>query len=86
VDELCKNFWKDTEFRQLSLLFVRDVRKAPNRGLEGSLLPLTRRSSGNYLGFPTIPENVGEIFGEKYSIWFKVQRNLQNQKIFICLK
>merc|ERR1712159_283944 len=27
----CRNFWKHTEFRQLSLLFVRYVRKAPNR-------------------------------------------------------
>ena len=34
-----------TDFRELSLLFVRNVRKAPNRGLESSLLPLTRRKS-----------------------------------------
>ena len=29
-----------TDFRELSPLFVRNVRKAPNRGLESSLLPL----------------------------------------------
>ena len=36
---------KCTDLWQLSLLFIRDVRKVPNRGLEGSLLPLTRRKT-----------------------------------------
>ena len=31
-------------------------------------------SSGNHLGFPTIPAKIGETFDEIYSIWFKVQR------------
>ena len=45
IRECSGYFCKHTGFQQLSLLFVRDVRKAPNRGLEGSLLPLTRRKS-----------------------------------------
>ena len=39
-------------------------------------------SSGNHLGFPTIPANFGEIVGEKYSIWLKVQRNVQKIRKF----
>ena len=46
----CRNFWKYTELRQLSLLFVRYVRKAPNWGL-----------AGNYLGFPRISAKVAKF-------------------------
>ena len=51
----CRIFWKYTEFRQVSLLFVRYVRKAPNRGLDGSLLPLTRRKTFQTLNEKHIP-------------------------------
>ena len=64
-----------TEFRQVSLLFVRDVRKAPNRGLEGSLLPLDfQQVSG-------IPRNSGikfdNFFGEKSASLIRLQANLK---------
>ena len=44
-----------TDFRELSPLFVRNVRKAPNRGLESSLLPLTRRKTFQTLNEKHIP-------------------------------
>ena len=34
-------------------------------------------NSGNYLGYLTIPAEVGEIFGGKYAIWIGFQRNLR---------
>ena len=42
--EISVNSTKHTDFQQVSLLFVRNVRKAPNRGLESSLLPLLKET------------------------------------------
>ena len=49
-----------TDFRELSPLFVRNVRKAPNRSLERSLLPLNKRNTfqtlneKNYRALPAL--------------------------------
>ena len=43
-------------------------------------VPVLKLISCNHLGFPTLPSQFGEMFGEICATWIELQRNLQKTK------
>ena len=67
-----------TDFRELSPLFVRNVRKAPNRGLESSLLPLINETLSKpwmkniYRALPALKTDDLNIYYKNENLLWKI--------------